>query len=73
MTKQMEILRKLEYFAKKADQLFELERAYKEAAELFDKEYREFSEGSLKITRDRMHPCHMQKAAIEATIDLAAN
>jgi hypothetical protein len=50
--------------------LFKLQSEYKAQAESFDKEYHQWMREELKLDANQLHPVHMQKAAIEATIDL---
>ena len=70
MDKKMQILEKLAYFQAKADELYELQKAYQSKAESFDAEYADWTKTALNLTADRVHPCHIQKATIEATIEL---
>lgn len=70
MDKKMQILEKLAEFQAKADKLYQLQSEYQKLAAEFDAEYADWTKSVLKVTADRVHPCHLQKATIEATIEL---
>lgn len=70
MLKKMQMLKELEVFSIKANELFMLQKSYLEKAASFDKEWKEWSEKHLPTLGDQMHPCHIIKSALEASIEL---